>query len=173
MNVKRSVTAEIIIGDQPSEEDLLECKYEGYAGVVNLRNDREPEQPLSTTAEGDKVRALGMEYLHYGVGGAPLADPGVAGVCDFIDRLAGGGGKGPGPLSQGRPRHGLGAHPAGAGSWLDRRGSHRQGPIAGPSGRRATQDDGRELSQSASLSIWPLYRRSVGRALGLRRDQSR
>ncbi len=42
MNVKRPVTPEIIIGDQPSEEDLLECKYEGYAGVVNLRNDREP-----------------------------------------------------------------------------------------------------------------------------------
>ena len=93
MNVKRPITTAIIIGDQPSEEDLLECKYEGYAGVVNLRNDREPEQPLSTKAEGDKVRALGMEYLHYGVGGAPLADPGVAGVCGFIDRLAGGGGK--------------------------------------------------------------------------------
>ena len=93
MNVKRPITPEIIIGDQPSEEDLLECKYEGYTGVVNLRNDREPEQPLSTKAEGNKVRALGMEYLHYGVGGAPLADPGVASVCDFIDRLAGGGGK--------------------------------------------------------------------------------
>ena len=34
-----------------------------------------------------------MEYLHYGVGGAPLADPGVAEVCDFIDRLAGAGNK--------------------------------------------------------------------------------
>jgi len=93
MNVKKPVTPEIIIGDQPSEEDLLECTYEGYSGVVNLRNDREPEQPLSTGAEGNKVRALGMEYLHYGVGGAPLADPGVAGVCDFIDRLTGAGGK--------------------------------------------------------------------------------
>ncbi len=93
MNVKKPVTPEIIIGDQPSEEDLLECKYEGIAGVVNLRNDNEPEQPLSTGAEGDKVRALGMEYLHYGVGGAPLADPGVAGVCDFIDRHTGAGHK--------------------------------------------------------------------------------
>jgi len=27
------------------------------------------------------------------VGGTPLANPGVAEVCDFIDRLAGGGGK--------------------------------------------------------------------------------
>ena len=40
MNVKRPVTPEIIIGDQPSEEDLLECKYEGYAGVVNSQRPR-------------------------------------------------------------------------------------------------------------------------------------
>ena len=59
MNVKKTITPEIVIGDQPSAEDLLECKYEGYSGVVNLRNDREPEQPLSTSAEGDKVRGAG------------------------------------------------------------------------------------------------------------------
>ncbi len=93
MNVKRSVTTGITIGDQPTENDLLECKYEGYAGVVNLRHDGEPEQPMSTVAEGEKVRALGMEYLHYGVGKAPLADPGVSEACDFIDRQISGGGK--------------------------------------------------------------------------------
>ena len=93
MNVKKPVTPCITIGDQPTEDDLLDCKYEGYAGVVNLRNDGEPEQPLSTSAKGDRVRAVGMEYLHYGVGGKPLADPGVSEVCDFIDRLTGEGGK--------------------------------------------------------------------------------
>jgi uncharacterized protein (TIGR01244 family) len=87
MNVKRPITPRIVIGDQPTEEDLATCKDEGFVGVVNLRNDGEPEQPLSTAEEGAKVRALGMEYLHYGVGGAPLADPGVSSVCDFIDRL--------------------------------------------------------------------------------------
>jgi uncharacterized protein (TIGR01244 family) len=91
MNVKRAVTPQITIGDQPTEDDLLECKYEGYVGVVNLRHDGEPEQPLSTTEEAGKVRALGMEYLHHGVGGAPLSDPGVDQVCEFIDRLAQGG----------------------------------------------------------------------------------
>ena len=93
MNVKRPITPGITIGDQPTEDDLLECKYEGYSGIVNLRNDGEPEQPLSTAREGDKVRILGMEYLHHGVGGAPLADPGVSAVCDFIDRLTAGDGK--------------------------------------------------------------------------------
>jgi uncharacterized protein (TIGR01244 family) len=93
MNVKRPITPGITIGDQPTEDDLLECKYEGYSGVVNLRHDGEPEQPLGTAREGERVRVLGMEYLHFGVGGTPLGDPGVSEVCDFIDRLTAGDGK--------------------------------------------------------------------------------
>ena len=88
MNVKRPFTATITIGDQPTEADLKQLKEEGYAGVVNLRNDGEPEQPLSTKEEGAVVRALGMDYLHYGVGGAPLSAGGVSAVCDFIDQHA-------------------------------------------------------------------------------------
>jgi uncharacterized protein (TIGR01244 family) len=87
MNVKRPITPAITIGDQPTEEELAAFRDEGYVGVVNLRHDGEPEQPLSTAEEGSKVRELGMEYLHYGVGGAPLADAGVSSVSDFIDRL--------------------------------------------------------------------------------------
>jgi uncharacterized protein (TIGR01244 family) len=86
MNVKRPITAAITVGDQPTEEDLEQLKREGYGGVVNLRNPGEPEQPLSPTEEGDKVSALGMDYLQYGVGSAPLSEPGVTSVCDFVDR---------------------------------------------------------------------------------------
>ncbi len=85
MQFERAITPKITIGDQPTEADLARLKAEGYAGVVNLRNDGEPEQPMGTEAEGEKVRALGMDYLHFGVGGAPLSGPGVASVCDFID----------------------------------------------------------------------------------------
>jgi uncharacterized protein (TIGR01244 family) len=88
MNVKRAVTSTITVGDQPTEADLEQFKREGYKGVVNLRNDGEPEQPLSTAEEGKKVRALGLEYLHYGVGAAPLSEAGVTAVCDFIDEHA-------------------------------------------------------------------------------------
>jgi uncharacterized protein (TIGR01244 family) len=88
MNVKRAVTATITIGDQPTEADLEQLKHEGYVGVVNLRNDGEPEQPMSTADEGIKVLALGMDYLHYGVGAAPLSQPGVTEVCDFLDQHA-------------------------------------------------------------------------------------
>ena len=93
MNVKRPITPAITIGDQPTEEDLASLRGEGYVGVINLRHDGEPEQPLSTVEEGAKVRDLGLEYLHYGVGGAPFADPGVSNVVDFIDRLTAGDGK--------------------------------------------------------------------------------
>jgi uncharacterized protein (TIGR01244 family) len=86
MNVKRPVTASITVGDQPTEADLAQLKEEGYTGVVNLRNDGEPEQPISTTEEGNKVRALGMDYLHYGVGTTPLTVQDVTAVCDFVDK---------------------------------------------------------------------------------------
>jgi uncharacterized protein (TIGR01244 family) len=86
MQVERPITSTITIGDQPTEEDLARLKAEGYAGVVNLRNPGEPEQPMSPSEEAQKAQALGMDYLHYGVGGAPLTPQGVAAVCDFVDR---------------------------------------------------------------------------------------
>src|SRR5271168_850708 len=86
MNVKRQVTPAITIGDQPTEADLSQLKQEGFTAVINLRNDGEPEQPMSTTDEGNKVRALGMDYLHLGVGSAPLTTQGVTAVCDFVDK---------------------------------------------------------------------------------------
>jgi uncharacterized protein (TIGR01244 family) len=85
MNVKRAFTPTITIGDQPTEVDLAQLKQEGYAGVINLRNDGEPDQPMSTAQEGSKVKELGMDYLHYGVGATPLSGPGVKAVCDFIN----------------------------------------------------------------------------------------
>jgi uncharacterized protein (TIGR01244 family) len=88
MFFERAITPQITIGDQPTEADLARLKSEGYTGVVNLRNDGEPEQPLGTAVEGEKVRALGMNYIHMGVGGSPLDEAGVQAVCDFIDKNA-------------------------------------------------------------------------------------
>jgi uncharacterized protein (TIGR01244 family) len=88
MNVKRPITPSITIGDQPSAGDLQGLKDEGYVGVINLRNEGEPEQPLSPAAEGERVRALGMDYLHYGVSSAPLSEQGVNAVLEFLDSHA-------------------------------------------------------------------------------------
>jgi uncharacterized protein (TIGR01244 family) len=86
MNFKRPLTASITIGDQPTEADLADLKQEGYTAIVNLRNDGEPDQPLSTAVEGNKVRQLGLDYHHHGVGSASLTVQGVKEVCDFIDK---------------------------------------------------------------------------------------
>ena len=86
MNYMRAITSQIAIGDQPTEADLAELKKQGFSGIVNLRNDGEPEQPMSTSQEGEKARALGLDYLHYGVGAGPLSAKGVNGVRDFIDQ---------------------------------------------------------------------------------------
>jgi uncharacterized protein (TIGR01244 family) len=91
MNVKKPITPEITIADQPTEADLRALKDEGYVGVVNLRNDGEPEQPMGIAAEGAAARGLGLDYLHYGVGSAPLTAAGVGSVCEFIDKHAGAG----------------------------------------------------------------------------------
>ncbi len=85
MQFERAITPKLAIGDQPTGADLARFQAEGYTGVVNLRNDGEPEQPLSTDAEGAEVRTLGMDYLHVGVGGTPLTEEGVKSVCDFLD----------------------------------------------------------------------------------------
>src|SRR3954451_1577826 len=91
MNVKQDMPPTITVAAQPDRADLQALKGEGYVGVVNLRNDGEPEQPLGTAAEGAVAQGLGLDYLHYGVGAAPLTEAGVSSVCEFIDRHAAGG----------------------------------------------------------------------------------
>jgi uncharacterized protein (TIGR01244 family) len=93
MNFMRAVTPAIAIGDQPAEADLAELKKQGFSGIVNLRNDGEPDQPLNPSQEGEKAHALGLDYLHYGVGAAPLSESGVTSVCDFIEQHAQGASK--------------------------------------------------------------------------------
>ncbi|HEY2159407.1 MAG TPA: protein tyrosine phosphatase family protein [Isosphaeraceae bacterium] len=85
MNFQREITPAIVIADQPTEADLASLKAAGFVGVVNVRDDGEPEQPLSTAAEGEKARALGLDYIHMGIGSAPLLEMDVDAVCRFID----------------------------------------------------------------------------------------
>jgi uncharacterized protein (TIGR01244 family) len=85
MNFQRTITPTIVIADQPTEADLQVLKGAGFVGIVNLRNDGEPHQPLSPDAEGAKARALGLDYIHMGVGAAPLLELDVDAVCKFID----------------------------------------------------------------------------------------
>jgi uncharacterized protein (TIGR01244 family) len=90
MNIKPTSTPGITVADQPTEDEINALKNQGYTAVVNLRHDGEPEQPLSTSEEGKKVTAMGLDYVHYGVGGGPLTAEGVSAVCALLDRHASG-----------------------------------------------------------------------------------
>ena len=85
MNFQRPITPSLVIADQPTQSDLDALKADGYVGVVNLRNDGEPEQPLGVAAEGDRVRALGLDYLHMGVGAGPFREVEVNEVYKFLE----------------------------------------------------------------------------------------
>jgi uncharacterized protein (TIGR01244 family) len=86
MNYMRAVTPEIVVGDQPTKADLAELKKQGFSGIVNLRNDGEPDQPMNPSQEGETARELGLDYVHYGVGSAPLSEQGVTAVSEFIEQ---------------------------------------------------------------------------------------
>src|SRR4029079_9981840 len=86
----RAITPGITIADQPTQEELQGLPDQGYVGVINLRQDGEPEQPLSLAEEGAPGRGAGMDYLSVPVGAPPLSDAGVRQVNDFLDRHAGG-----------------------------------------------------------------------------------
>ena len=64
MEDRMKLNDHISVGAQPSEEQLRQMAEEGIKAVVNLRTEGEEDQPFSPAEEGEKVRALGMEYLH-------------------------------------------------------------------------------------------------------------
>lgn len=61
---KMKINDQVTVGPQPSEEEINRLNQQGFKTVVNFRTDGEDEQPLSPDAEGEKVRAAGLEYLH-------------------------------------------------------------------------------------------------------------
>lgn len=58
------INDQVSVGPQPSEDELQKLGQQGFKSVVNFRTEGEEEQPLSPQAEGEKVKAAGMDYLH-------------------------------------------------------------------------------------------------------------
>lgn len=67
MTQQMQINEQVTVGGQPSEDDLKKLAADGFKTVVNLRTEGEKDQPLSPAAEGEKVRELGMEYVHFPV----------------------------------------------------------------------------------------------------------
>lgn len=64
MQDRMKMNDHVSVGAQTSEEQLRQLASEGFKSVVNLRTEGEKDQPLSPEAEGEKVRELGLAYLH-------------------------------------------------------------------------------------------------------------
>ena len=64
MEKAMKINDQVTVGAQPSEDQIQQLGKQGFKSVLNFRTDGEEEQPLSPQAEGAKVKAAGMEYLH-------------------------------------------------------------------------------------------------------------
>lgn len=61
---KMKINDQVTVGPQPSEEEINQLSQQGFKSVVNFRTEGEDDQPLSPTAESEKVKSAEMEYLH-------------------------------------------------------------------------------------------------------------
>jgi uncharacterized protein (TIGR01244 family) len=64
MDQVMKISDQVTVGAQPSEDQLQQLGKQGFKSVVNFRTEGEEDQPLSPKAEGEKVKAAGMTYLH-------------------------------------------------------------------------------------------------------------
>lgn len=82
---RRSVSPRIEVAGQPTRDELQSLRAEGFVGVVNVRLDGEPEQPLSPGDEAIEVGAAGLDYLHVPVGGGPIDPSGMDAIYQFLE----------------------------------------------------------------------------------------
>jgi uncharacterized protein (TIGR01244 family) len=85
MQQSMKINDDVTVGGQPDDGQLAELARGGFKAVVNLRTAGEQDQPLSPEAEGERVRALGMEYAHLPVS---TKDMRPEQVDEFRERLA-------------------------------------------------------------------------------------
>lgn len=58
------ISDRVLVGDQPTEQDLTALASAGVSSVVNLRREGEAKQPLGPQDEGAAAAAAGLAYHH-------------------------------------------------------------------------------------------------------------
>jgi uncharacterized protein (TIGR01244 family) len=81
------VSDRITVGAQPTPTQIERLAQEGFKTIVNLRTSGEEDQPLSPDAEGDRVRQLGLHYLHIPVSAKALGAEQVDQFRQELSRL--------------------------------------------------------------------------------------
>lgn len=87
MENRIKIADQLLVGTQPTVEDLHELTQQGFKTVVNVRAEREDDQPLSPQDEGEKVRELGLEYRHLPVSMKSMAPELVDQVRQELSKL--------------------------------------------------------------------------------------
>ena len=67
------INDEVVVGPQPTAEEIRELSQQGFKSVINFREDDEKDQPISPFHEGAKVKAVNMDYLHLPVSESSMA----------------------------------------------------------------------------------------------------
>ncbi len=62
----------VVVGGQPSADDLAKLREQGIMTVVNLRTEGEANQPLSPSEEATLAQNMGLSYQHVPVSLAAL-----------------------------------------------------------------------------------------------------
>lgn len=89
MKEPTKVSARISAGGQPTEEDIAALKAAGYRKIINLRRPGEQNQPLDPQAQGEIVRAAGMDYLHIPVDPKNLHPSSAVAVIKAVEEADG------------------------------------------------------------------------------------
>ncbi|QNN23438.1 phosphatase [Planctomycetales bacterium ZRK34] len=58
------INSQMSVGPQPDEAELDALSAQGFASIINLRPDDEPDQPIRPDAESDLARQRNMSYVH-------------------------------------------------------------------------------------------------------------
>lgn len=64
MPERLKINEEVTIAPQPDEAEIQSLPEVGFRSVVNLRAEGEDAQQIAPQAEGEMVKAAGMQYLH-------------------------------------------------------------------------------------------------------------
>ena len=88
--MKRGKISEMLsVGGQPTEDDLVGLKAEGFDAIVNLRREGEDNQPLDPKSEGMAAAAAGLRYFHIPVNSADPRREQVDAVRAALGQVAG------------------------------------------------------------------------------------
>ena len=83
------ISERLMVGGQPTENEIRELQVQGFEAIVNLRRDGEANQPLDPASEGKAATAVGLKYFHIPVNSADPKREQVEAVRTALSQVKG------------------------------------------------------------------------------------